>query len=348
MMQLEPGMVELPMKFQDLHSHTKTSDGKLTYRQSLDVHRRFNVELVAFTDHDSVPDEKSLKIINNLRDHPTRWILGIEISSGLPQEMGGHPTSNFHITGLFIDPANLKLRRYCEKMQSARLERMELIVKNLRAFGFSISVKECLLQAAGETVNRPHIVTALLRKKRNLKTMDKLRAKMASDAKRNPEVKEKYDEMIRRGTSNYPYYLFLDPQAYFPSVYVDYLYGLDLDKTVDTIHGAGGLAFLAHWSFIKKKVDFQKVKDLVTDKRIDGLETIYNFNVVGRQEEIKEDMGWLEKLADETKCLKSGGADAHSETDVRLFYEDNVTARKTQGLVKPMLKLDVFRGWSTV
>lgn len=336
------------MKFQDLHSHTKTSDGKLTYHQSLDVHKRHNVQVVAFTDHDSVPDEKKLQQLNELRDHPVRWMIGIEISSGLPKEMGGNPTSNFHITGLFVDPMNQALKTYCKQMQEARLARMEMIVRNLKRIGFSITVKECLKQAAGETVNRPHIVAALLRKSSNIKILESMQMKMAEDAKSNSEVKEMYDEMVRRGPNQYPYALFLDTRAYFPGVYVDYLFALDLDQTVRTIHDAGGLAFLAHWSFIKNKVDFETVKKLIADKRLDGLEVVYNFNIVGREAEIKEDMRWLESLAEESKTLKSGGADAHSESDIRLFYADKETAAKTKKLVEPMLKRPVFRDWCTI
>ena len=55
-------------KIETLHSHTITSDGKLSHRQVLEICEERNIGVVAFTDHDSLPDSKVVNILNNNRD----------------------------------------------------------------------------------------------------------------------------------------------------------------------------------------------------------------------------------------------------------------------------------------
>ena len=45
--------------YQTLHSHTKDSDGLLTHREVLNICSKYNIGVVAFTDHDTLPNEKT-------------------------------------------------------------------------------------------------------------------------------------------------------------------------------------------------------------------------------------------------------------------------------------------------
>jgi predicted metal-dependent phosphoesterase TrpH len=323
-------------RYQNLHHHTTVSDGKLSYLQTLRVCQENNIEAVAFTDHDSLPSEKAVKALQKHRSGPVEWIIGLEISSGLPKELGGKPTSNFHILGLFIDPFNRRIKNYCQKMQAARMERMERMVKNLNRLGFKITTRACLAELKGETINRPHIVAALLKRPENIKLIQKLKDKMIQDAKQNPEVKNKLRQMIQRGPGQYPYSLFLGPDTYLKDVYVDYLYGLDLDQTAKIIRGAGGVAILAHWTF--KRIDFALVEKLIKQKRIDGLEVVYNAHIPGREKQILADMKILKKLAEKYQALQSGGADSHVKEQIIDFFKDKTLAGKTIGLAQKMIK----------
>ncbi len=326
------------MKYQNLHTHTVLSDGQLSPIETLKVCEKYGVDAVAFTDHDSLPTEKAVSGLKKYSG-PVKWISGIEISSGLPRELGGKPTSNFHIVGLFIDPSNRVLREYCKKMQAARLERMEKIVKNLKSLSFEITTTDCLKESKGETVNRSHIVSALEKKKKNRDIIAKLKAKMRQESKHNEELKKKYLDMERKGEKQVPYSLFLDTGAFIPDIFVDYLYGLPFDETARIIRKAGGLAFLAHWTFIKKIIGFDLVEKLLKERRLDGVEIVYNPNKrQGMRSEILKDMKRMKNLAEKYDCLQSGGADSHSEKDIIDFFQDKEFSEKTIGLAEKMLK----------
>lgn len=146
------------LRYESLHCHTLVSDGELTHKQVLDTAQQNNISAVAFTDHDSVPDENTLKELDKLWAHSTKRIVGVEISSGLPKEAGGGPSSGFHVVGLFVDPTNAALLEHCRKAQEARVVRMQKMVRNLRELGFNVTEQDCLAASGSEAVARPHIV----------------------------------------------------------------------------------------------------------------------------------------------------------------------------------------------
>jgi len=294
--------------YQNLHCHTKTSDGELGYKQVLDVSSQNNVSAVAFTDHDALPDKKAMKLLEKNRAHPVKWIVGVEISSGWPREIDG-PASNFHLVGLFVNPFDKNLVEHCQKAQKARVERMEKMVKNLKLLGFDLSKDDCLKESDGEAVGRPHIVSALTKKEKNLKIIEKLKEKMAKQAKRSLRVRKKYNEMLRRGEHQYPYALFLNSEAFLSNVYVDYLYYKDMDQSVGLIRKAGGVAILAHWSFSKNKVNGKMIKKFFKEKRLDGGEIVFGADraVNLKDKKIIKDIEAMAKLTQKADVFTKRG-----------------------------------------
>jgi predicted metal-dependent phosphoesterase TrpH len=222
------------------------SDGTQTYLEVLESARRNKVGVVAFTDHDTLPSAADLEILKAY-EGPVQWLLGCEISSGLPVELGGGVTSSLHILGLFTDPTNRPLLDHCVKAVAARNERMQRIVVNLKGLGFTISVEDCLAASGGETVGRPHIVRALNSHPENSAIIEQMKADMEKAAVGSAIVAMNYAHMMERPASDYPYRLFLSDDAFIPDIYVDYLYSIDMDKAVALIRGAGGQAIVAHW-----------------------------------------------------------------------------------------------------
>lgn len=325
--------------YQNLHCHTKTSDGELNYRQALDVCKKYNISVVAFTDHDALPDKKAQRELEKNRSHKTKWIIGCEISSGWPKEIGG-PASNFHIAGLFVDPFDKKLREHCQKAQQARIERMKRMVKNLKSFGFAISAKDCLIESSGETVGRPHIVAALLKKEKNRKIIEKLKNKAEKEAEYSQEARQKYEALIAARPEQYPYLLFLDSRAFFPDVFVDYLYFKDMDQTVRLIREAGGVAILAHWNLTKHKVNEEMIGKLFIENRLDGAEVVFGTREPKNLDTaIKKDMEIMKELTEKYKVLQSGGIDSHKKEDFEVFAKNQWLAKKTIGLVQKMMKM---------
>ena len=140
---------------QTLHCHTTTSDGEMSHLEILDFAEKLGISTVAFTDHDSVPNKKTITLLN--KNHKTKWIIGIEISSGLPKELKNQKHDLFHIVGLFVNPLNKNLLKHCKKVKEARIIRMQKTIKNLNKLNFKITEKECIKIADDGVVGRPHI-----------------------------------------------------------------------------------------------------------------------------------------------------------------------------------------------
>jgi len=317
------------MAYESLHNHTNISDGAQSHLEVLDTAERHGFGVVAFTDHDILPGEKELNALKAYRG-PVKWFIGCEITSGLPKELGGGPTSMFHILGLFTDPFNEKLKEHSKQALQARAERMERIVSNLHGLGFAVTAADCLEASGGESVGRPHIVQALLKRDANIALIEGLRADMERASRTDAALKEKYDAMMaqasQKGSSAYPYAIFLSDDSFIPGIYVDYLYSIDMDKSVRLIRGAGGAAILAHWGTVKRKINIAMLEGFLEEKRLDGVETASGF-ITGDDSETQ-----LQQAAERTGALQTIGIDAHRPEDFEHFVNERNIAERTKGM----------------
>lgn len=289
--------------YESLHNHTTTSDGKLSHLEMLKAAEKVGIGVMAFTDHDVLPDEATMEQLRAYTG-PVQWTIGIEMSSAYPKDM--HVSGSLHVVGLFVDVGHSGLHEHCTKAQDARRERMQRITRNLAEVGIVVTEAECLAASGGESVGRPHTVAAILGRGENNIRMQELREEMANDA----SVTEEYAAMeVRasvRGEQEYVYSLLLGNDAYFKGIYVDYLYMLDLDETVTLLRGAGGIGILAHQWCYGAKLPLDTVETLLEDGRLDGIETLG-----GAANESLAAYPALSRLAAKTGCLISMGADAH-------------------------------------
>jgi predicted metal-dependent phosphoesterase TrpH len=330
--------------FESMHNHTLASDGTQTYLEVLEAARRNKVSVVAFTDHDTLPSTADLAILKAYQGSVT-WLVGCEISSGLPIELGGGVTSSLHILGLFTDPTNKALLEHCRKAVAARTQRMEQIVANLKGLGFTISVKDCLAASGGETVGRPHIVRALNSHPENFTIIEQMKADMAKAAIQSAQVAMDYAHMMERPPSDYPYRLFLSDDAFIPGIYVDYLYSIDLDSAVKLIRQAGGIAIVAHWYTVQRKIDAELLEGMLRDKRLDGVELTGNpINSAARRAE-----PILSAMAQRTGCITTYGIDGHRESDMENFTNDQTVATKSIGQLNKLIeRVKPDRKWSNL
>lgn len=325
--------------FESLHAHTTNSDGKMDCRQLLDNCAANNISVIAVTDHDSLPTDKMLKELNKNKGHQTKWIMGIEMSSGWPADLGGGATSGLHIVGLFVDPLNKALLEHCRKAKEARILRMKKMIKNLKGIGLKITEADCLLASNGESVGRPHIVKALDMHEENGMIYEKLILKMNKDAAKDEAIKRKYDNLLERGKDQYPFILFLSDDAYIPNIYVDYQYYLDLENTVKLIRNAGGLAILAHWFSCRSKITENYLGTLFEDNKLDGAEVVYglfNYNTSAWTNQQKE-LQLIGSLVRKYSKAESGGADIHSLEDIEQFSKESWFAGKTAGMAEKIM-----------
>ena len=323
---------------ENLHCHSVVSDGKLTYQENLTIAEKFDVKVVAFTDHDSLP---SLENLQKLRATKTsvRWITGIEISAVKLKELGNRQLSLFHILGLFVDTNNKELLTYCTKAQAARIERMERMIKNLQELGFQVNVDDCLKASGGEVVGRPHIVQALQSHEENKVIINGLVEKMRKAADNDVVIKANYEKMLQEGEGHYPYALFLTDEAFIKGIFVNYLYQTDMDEAVGLIRNAGGVAILAHYYSVQKYLSPALLEILVATKRLDGLEQTCGLFAYGgpMEAEVRESRIVTKRLIKKYGCLETGGMDSHSSDDWKQFAENKWYSQETEGMLEKML-----------
>jgi predicted metal-dependent phosphoesterase TrpH len=316
----------MSLPYESLHNHTTASDGAQTYAEVLAAAQANGIGVVAFTDHDMLPTPADLAELKAYTG-PVKWLLGCEISSGLPKELGGGPTGMFHILGLFTDPTNAALVEHCRQATAARVQRMESIVANLRRLGFTITVEDCLSASGGESVGRPHIVKALNLHAENAAIIEGLRADMEYAAKLDGQTAMAYMQMMQRDISDYPYRLFLSDDAFIPGVYVDYLYSIDMDASVKLIRDAGGAAVLAHWPTIWRKVTAHMLDGFLRDGRLDGVELRSGFY----DSEVERAGRQLAEMAKKYGAITTIGIDGHRQVDIERFVKDRALAEATVG-----------------
>lgn len=322
---------------ESLHTHTTLSDGKLSHREMFNLAESLGVSVLAFTDHDAVPSETIMAELETLRGRATKWVIGTEITAGLPKELAPE-TCTMHIIGLFVDPSNVALAEHCHRAQEARVKRMNEMVSKLQQLGFKISAEDCLEMSGGESVGRPHIVQALQKYPENNLVMEKIRLEMADEASRNPALQERYAHMMQKGERSYPYTLFLSPNA-FREGYAEHDYMPDLDEAVALIRGAGGVAVIAHYFTVRSKMSLDFFEKLLTEKRIDGAEVVYGIREYGTDGEktIQNERAQLCGIIQKHGALALGGSDAHTKEDLGFYVANDWFSGESRGMTAQLL-----------
>jgi len=146
------------MRHIDLHCHTTASDGADDPAELIRKAADARLAAIAVTDHDSIAglDEAQLAAGRTRIE----LIRGCEISaSGEGGEM--------HILGLWIPQEHPNLPSFegvLRELRDHRAVRNQIMVERLKKQGCALNYDDVLSEARGESVGRPHIARALVRK----------------------------------------------------------------------------------------------------------------------------------------------------------------------------------------
>lgn len=331
--------MENSLIYESLHCHTSTSDGFLTHEQVLDECLKNKIRVVAFTDHDILPKRDKIEALKKL-NHPVKFITGIEVSCDFLYEV--KEKLSVHVTGLFVDLENPELVKFSQHQLELRRWRMEEYVRRLAQLGFTISVEDVLAQVRGEAVGQPHIVAALSERKENWNILDGYLKELEKLSKDDPLRKKQLDEILSREERTKWYILVMGKSA-LHSVHVDYSPDkpVQVDDAVRLIRGAGGIALIAHWSYLRDIVTFDILEKLMREKRIDGMETVYAFGVEFNKELFAADMLKLSDLCIKYNLVQGGGGDFHRREDFLLMINPDFSylAQRTKGLLDRIMKI---------
>jgi predicted metal-dependent phosphoesterase TrpH len=190
---------------------------------------------------------------------------GIEVVSGV-ELSAEHNDTELHILGYGVNGRDKQLQDMLEQFRATRLQRGHKILEKLNGLGVKLDTARVLAKSPEGALGRPHIAEALL------------------DEGYIHTFSEAFDKYIGENGPAYVKKFRLSPL-----------------EAIDYIHGAGGLAFLAHPGYYLKETS--KLADLL-ELDFDGVEAAHPNHSSSQREE-------LERIAGTYGLLISGGSDYH-------------------------------------
>jgi predicted metal-dependent phosphoesterase TrpH len=188
----------------DLHTHSTVSDGTATPAEVMAAAATAGLDVVALTDHDTTTgwQEATAALPAGMTLVP-----GAELSCRWHD--GGRGVG-MHLLAYLFDPTDTALTAAMTRVRDGLAHRAQAMVEKLQADGMDITWDEVRAFAGGDTVGRPHIAEALVKRD----YVDSVTAAMGPD--------------------------WLGKRYYVPKQAIDIFDALRL------VHAAGGVAVLAH------------------------------------------------------------------------------------------------------
>lgn len=194
---------------------------------------------------------------------------GVEVVPAI--EFSARSKTLTHILGYYIDTDNTQLKSILTGIVEKRVERNVMTAKLLQDLGFDVTLEEAAALAPGGIIGRAHF------------------AKLLMDKGYTSSVKESFDKYLAAGRP-----------AYFTNQ------KLEAKCIIETIHAAGGVAFLAHPHQMKLGDGLEAyVKELVS-YGLDGIEGYYSEYDRAMQDE-------YQAMAEKFGLAISGGTDFHAD-----------------------------------
>lgn len=259
----------------DLHSHTTYSDGSSTVQELLKEAQNVGLTLLSITDHNTIEAYQELKNPNTRNIFSGDIIPGVEITTSYKGE-------TIEILGYAFDIENMQqlLNANVLTFEEKQLKEYELIKKQYKKIGVIFDINNIKFNPKQESC-RVAFVKEIKRNKENYKFfLNEESIYTASGFTRNEVYNPKSP-------------LYVDESSLFPS----------LEKTIDMIHQAGGVAFLAHTYAYSPNIA-NELLNIIDYYALDGLECFYTTFT-------DEQTNYLVKLCRERQMYISGGSDFH-------------------------------------
>jgi predicted metal-dependent phosphoesterase TrpH len=194
---------------------------------------------------------------------------GIEFVPGIEISADYQP-GTMHILGYCLNDESPALHSALESLRQARENRNPEIAGKLRGLGIPVDYEEVAALAAGEVVGRPHFARLLVEK-----------GYAAS-------IQDAFDRFLAKGAAAYVEKKRLAPR-----------------DAIAMIHGAGGVAVLAHPYQLKLSMtETDTVVGELTLMGLDGIEAIYSRHTDEQRKDYSD-------MAARHGLLVTGGSDFH-------------------------------------
>ncbi|HEX6758759.1 MAG TPA: PHP domain-containing protein [Propionibacteriaceae bacterium] len=197
--------------------------------------------------------------------------LGVQVMRGMELSCSRRGSS-VHVLAYGTDPASPGLAAEMARVRDGRLGRLAGVLAKLGELGVPVSEAEVMAQVGDSpSVGRPHIADALIK------------------AGHVRDRQEAFDRFLADGGPAHVH-----------------RYTIEVDRGIDLVHEAGGLAVIAHpWGRGREHVLPPRVLEaLVRDHGLDGVE-------VDHQDHDSDTRRQLRTLADRLGLLATGSSDYH-------------------------------------
>ncbi len=288
----------------DLHMHTHYSDGTDNLSELLQNAENKKLEIISITDHDQIGSYQELENHPSLRKLFSGMIIpGSELKAvyrGIAIE----------VLAYGIDYKKLRIHQIDQ--DEVQNEALKELTRRMEQLGFRYNLENLYIDRTDPAKQWASYV-------------------VASEMLRHPENEElvkKYGNFtatsfFRMHASNPKSVFYYDESVHF----------LSLPETIERIHEAGGLAFLAHPFLYPFDDKVEMIEEILKTTKIDGIEAEYPLFSSEERETIK-------KYAHQYHKYISGGSDYHAKTkpDIEMGTGKNHNLNISKDLVKDWIE----------
>ena len=146
------------MMLVDLHTHSTCSDGSLSPAELVGYVKKFDVCVMALTDHDTVAGVEAAQQAG--AEQGVEVLSGVELSIDYPLPGRAH----LHLLGLMFDPRHKGLLAALNKLKEARDRRAHKISEKMQQAGWQIDYDDVKKIAGKGSIGRPHLALVMLDK----------------------------------------------------------------------------------------------------------------------------------------------------------------------------------------
>lgn len=257
----------------DIHTHTTYSDGSSSVEEILKEANNSNINIFSITDHNTIDAYDEVKKLRHL--FSGNIISGVEITTtykGETIEVLGY--------GFDLDKMKKLLSENVLTFEEKQLKEFELIKNQYKKIGVKFKEENIIFDPKVES-SRVAFVKEIKKYPDNFKFF-LYESSITTDS-----------GFTRNEVYNPKSPLYVDESSLFPS----------LEKTIDMIHSAGGLAFLAHVYAYSKNIS-EELINILDNYNLDGLECFYTTFT-------DEQSKYLVDLCKKRYLYMSGGSDFH-------------------------------------
>lgn len=273
-------------KYIDMHTHTNHSDGSSTVENSLRKAEELKLDMISISDHNTVSAYDEIKK-NNIRNlYNGKIVPGVEITTTYNGEV-------IEILGYGFDIKKMKnlLTQNVYSFYNKQIAESKLNLATFKKYGVYFSPEfEKKMSEHPEELFDPNKTSS---RKAFLDEMKKYPQNAIFFKDKEEMEKITLRDFTRNIVYNPKSNLYVNQSPLYPS----------LDKTIEMIHEAGGIAFLAHLYEYSPTIA-ERLEDITDNHQLDGIECYYATFT-------KEQSDFLEEYCKKHSLYKSAGSDFH-------------------------------------